>query len=317
MKKLFVLLFSAVLVTACTDYDSQFDQVDNQLKELAAANASLEAELASMAALNASVSAQTAAKLAEFQGAVGAIVQALQALGTASAATIQQVGAIIQAISDLAAQVAANALTAEQIAAKIAEIQSLIDTINTNVLHHSGGGSTDGSGSEHHSGGGSTDGSGSEHHSGGGSTDGSGSEHHSGGGSTDDGGSTSAVTDNGDGALDLIVTVPAGTTSLRLSGPWWNWDPSGGPVAVDNGDGTFTFTLDPAPTEDMEYLYTLDGANYEVLYDNAGNGECTERVDAGLINTDYYSYGNRIWKVGSGDQAETYDSCSIDTVTAD
>ena len=303
MKKLFVLLFSAVLVTACTDYDSQFDQVDNQLKELAAANASLEAELASMAALNASVSAQTAAKLAEFQGAVGAIVQALQALGTASAATIQQVGAIIQAISDLAAQVAANALTAEQIAAKIAEIQSLIDTINTNVLHHSGGGSTDGSGSEHHSGGGSTDGSGSEHHSG--------------GGSTDDGGSTSAVTDNGDGALDLIVTVPAGTTSLRLSGPWWNWDPSGGPVAVDNGDGTFTFTLDPAPTADMEYLYTLDGANYEVLYDNAGNGECTERVDAGLINTDYYSYGNRIWKVGSGDQAETYDSCSIDTVTAD
>ena len=303
MKKLFVLLFSAVLVTACTDYDSQFDQVDNQLKELAAANASLEAELASMVALNASVSAQTAAKLAEFQGAVGAIVQALQALGTASAATIQQVGAIIQAISDLAAQVAANALTAEQIAAKIAEIQSLIDTINTNVLHHSGGGSTDGSGSEHHSGGGSTDGSGSEHHSG--------------GGSTDDGGSTSAVTDNGDGALDLIVTVPAGTTSLRLSGPWWNWDPSGGPVAVDNGDGTFTFTLDPAPTEDMEYLYTLDGANYEVLYDNAGNGECTERVDAGLINTDYYSYGNRIWKVGSGDQAETYDSCSIDTVTAD
>jgi hypothetical protein len=67
----------------------------------------------------------------------------------------------------------------------------------------------------------------------------------------------------------------------------------------------------------MEYLYTLDGVAYEVLYDNAGNGECTERVDAGLINTDYYSYGNRIWKVGSGDQAETYDSCSIDTVTAD
>jgi hypothetical protein len=305
MKKLFVLLFSAVLVTACTDYDSQFDQVDNQLKELAAANASLEAELASMAALNASVSAQTAAKLAEFQGAVGAIVQALQALGTASAETIQQVGAIIQAISDLAAQVAANALTAEQIAAKLTEIQSLIDTINTNVLHHSGGGSTDGSGSEHHSGGGSTD-------EGGSTSD----EHHSGGGSTDDGASEAAVTDNGDGALDLIVTVPAGTTSLRLSGPWWGWNPSGGPVAVDNGDGTFTFTLDPAPTADMEYLYTLDGVNYEVLYDNAGNGECTERVDAGLINTDYYSYGNRIWKVGSGDQAETYDSCSIDTVTA-
>ena len=279
MKKFFTLLFSVVLITSCTDYDSQFDQLDAKIQELAAANASLEAELAAMAALNASVSAQTAAKLAEFQGAVGAIVEALGSLGQASAATIAQVNAIIQAISDLAAQVAANAATAEEIAAAIAAIQDMLDTINENVLHHSGGGA------------------------------------HSSGGTTD----TASVTptDNGDGALNLIVSVPEGTTALRLSGPWWGWDPSGGPVAVDNGDGTFTFTLDPAPTADMEYLYTLDGAAYEVLYDNAGNGECTERVDAGLINTDYYSYGNRIWKVGSGDQAETYDSCSIDTVTAD
>ena len=279
MKKFFTLLLSVALITSCTDYDSQFDQLDNKIQELDAANSALESQLAAMAALNASVSAQTTAKLAEFQGAVGAIVQALQSLGTASAATIAQVNGIIQAISDLAAQVAANAATAEEIAAAIAAIQDMLDTINENVLHHSGGGA------------------------------------HSSGGTTD----TASVTptDNGDGALNLIVSVPAGTTALRLSGPWWGWNPSGGPVAVDNGDGTFTFTLDPAPTADMEYLYTLDGASYEVLYDNAGNGECTERVDAGLINTDYFSYGNRIWKVGSGDQAETYDSCSIDTVTAD
>jgi len=294
MKKLFTLLLSAVLITSCTDYDSQFDQLDNQITELAAANAALEAQITAMAALNASVSAQTTAKLAEFQGAVGAIVQALQSLGTASAATIAQVNGIIQALSDLATLVANNAATAGEIAASLASIQTMLDTLNANVndlIHHSGGGSTAGTGSE---------------------------EHHSGGGSTDSGSSeTVTPTDNGDGALNLIVTVPEGTTSLRLSGPWWSWNPAGGPVAVDNGDGTFTFTLDPAPTADMEYLYTLDGVSYEVLYDNAGNGECTERVDAGLINTDYWSYGNRIWKVGSGDQAETYDSCSIDTVTAD
>ena len=294
MKKLFTLLLSAVIITSCTDYDSQFDQLDNQITELAAANAALEAQITAMAALNASVSAQTTAKLAEFQGAVGAIVQALQSLGSASAATIAQVNGIIQALSDLATLVANNAATAGEIAASLASIQTMLDTLNANVnglIHHSGGGSTAGTGSE---------------------------EHHSGGGSTDSGSSeTVTPTDNGDGALNLIVTVPAGTTSLRLSGPWWGWNPAGGPVAVDNGDGTFTFTLDPAPTADMEYLYTLDGVSYEVLYDNAGNGECTERVDAGLINTDYYSYGNRIWKVGSGDQAETYDSCSIDTVTAD
>jgi DNA-binding FrmR family transcriptional regulator len=126
---------------------------------------------------------------------------------------------------------------------------------------------------------------------------------------------TVEVTDNGDEALDLIVSVPAGTTSLRLSGPWWGWDPSGGPVATDNGDGTFTFRLDPAPAENMEYLYSLDGVSYENLIDNAANAECTDRVDGGLINTDYANYANRIWVVGSGDQAETYDSCSIDTIT--
>ena len=240
MKKLFVLLFSAVLVTACTDYDSQFDQVDNQLKELAAANASLEAELAAMAALNASVSAQTAAKLAEFQGAVGAIVQALQALGTASAATIQQVGAIIQAISDLAAQVAANALTAEQIAAKLTEIQSLIDTINTNVLHHSGGGSTDGSGSEHHSGGGSTD-------DGGSTSD----DHHSGGGSTDDGGSEATTTSylptytgvfGGYTVVDNVHTFPAGAEGWAGVA---NENADIYPLTFDDG-GTITFTASSA-----------------------------------------------------------------------
>jgi len=277
MKKFFTLLLSAVLITSCTDYDSQFDQLDNKIQELNAANAALESQLAAMAALNASVSAQTAAKLAEFQGAVGAIVEALGSLGQASAATIAQVNGIIQAIADLAAQVAANSATAEEIAAAIAAIQDMLDTINENVLHHSGGGT------------------------------------HSSGGTTDS--SSVTPTDNGDDVLDLIVTAPSGTTSLRLTGPWWGWDPNGGPIGTDNGDGTFTISL-PNMTANMEYLYVADGVQ-EVLYDNAGNGECTDRVDAGLINTDYYSYGNRIWILDSGDQAETYDSCSIDTVTAD
>ena len=286
MKKLITLIFTAVLLVSCTDYDSQFDQVDAKIKELAEANASLEAELAAMAALNASVSAQTAAKLAEFQGAVGDIVAALQALGTASAATIAQMNAIIEQISALAAQVASNSACASDLQAAIAEIERMLAIISENVyqIHHSGGGA---------------------HHSGGG-------HHHSGGGSFTP--FTSTATDNGDGALNLTVAVPCGTTMLRLSGPWWGWNPAGGPVGVDNGDGTFTFTLDPAPTENMEYLYTTDGVSYENLIDNAQNTECTNRVDGGRFNTDYYSYANRIWIVGSGDQAETYDSCSIDTI---
>jgi DNA-binding FrmR family transcriptional regulator len=261
MKNILFIIISITLLS-CTDYDSQFDQLDGKIKELAASNASLEAELAAMAALNASVSAQTAAKLAEFQGAVTGIVAALQNLGQASAATIAQVSAVIQAIADLSQLVASNSASIADIADQISSIQAMLDAINESL-----------------------------------------------------GINTVEVTDNGDGALDLIVSVPAGTTSLRLSGPWWGWDPSGGPVATDNGDGTFTFRLDPAPAENMEYLYTLDGVSYENLIDNAANAECTDRVDGGLINTDYANYANRIWVVGSGDQAETYDSCSIDTIT--
>jgi len=277
MKKLITLIFTAVLLVSCTDYDSQFDQIDDKIKELAAANASLEAELAAMAALNASVSAQTAAKLAEFQGAVGSIVEALQALGTASAATIAQMNSIIAQISALAAQVASNSACASDIREAIAAIEDALNKLNENILHHSGGGA-----------------------------------HHSGGGSLDLFPTT--PTDNGDDALNLTVAVPCGTTMVRLSGPWWGWNPAGGPVGVDNGDGTFTFTFDPAPTENMEYLYTLDGVSYENLIDNAQNAECTDRVDGGRFNTDYFGYANRIWIKDSGDQAETYDSCSIDTI---
>ena len=185
--------------------------------------------------------------------------------------------AIIEQISALAAQVASNSACASDIREAIAAIEDALNKLNENVLHHSGGGA-----------------------------------HHSGGGSLDLFPTT--ATDNGDGALNLTVAVPCGTTMVRLSGPWWGWNPAGGPVGVDNGDGTFTFTLDPAPTENMEYLYTTDGVSYENLIDNAQNAECTDRVEGGRFNTDYFGYANRIWIVGSGDQAETYDSCSIDTI---
>jgi len=113
-------------------------------------------------------------------------------------------------------------------------------------------------------------------------------------------------------AQDLVITVavPSGTTQCRLSGPWWSWNPAGGPIGVDNGNDTFTFTFSPAPTANMEYLYTLDGATYENLIDNASGGTCTDRVDNGNIVTDYFSYANRIWKVTDGNSwVETYDNC--------
>ena len=286
MKKLITFIFTAVLLVSCTDYDSQFDQLDAKIAELAAANESLEAEIAAMKTLNDTISAQTTATLEGFQEAVEGIIKQLTALGTTSQDIYIKLLSIMEQISALAEQVASNSACASDIREAIAAIEDALNKLNENVLHHSGGGA---------------------HHSGGGST-----AHHSGGGSLDL--FPSEPTDNGDDALNLTVAVPCGTTMVRLSGPWWGWNPAGGPVGVDNGDGTFTFTFDPAPTDNMEYLYTLDGVSYENLIDNAQNAECTDRVDGGRFNTDYFGYANRIWIKDSGDQAETYDSCSIDTI---
>ena len=118
--------------------------------------------------------------------------------------------------------------------------------------------------------------------------------------------------------LVITVTVPSGTTSCRMGGPWWgNWDPSVGPVGVNNGNDTFTFTFIPPPTANMEYLYTINGSGvYENLVDNAANAECTGRVDNGNIVTDYAAYANRVWKATDALKwNEIYDDCSEATLS--
>jgi hypothetical protein len=109
-------------------------------------------------------------------------------------------------------------------------------------------------------------------------------------------------------SLKLTVSVPDGTTSVRLTGPWWEWNPAGGPVATENTDGTWTVTFDQIPTANMEYLWVVDGTQ-ENLVDNAANGDCTSKVDLGTLITDYANYANRVWILNSGDLQNTYDSC--------
>lgn len=99
-----------------------------------------------------------------------------------------------------------------------------------------------------------------------------------------------------------ITTTVCGaspTSVVRLTGPWWGWDPNAGPIAVNNGDETWTFTFDPAPTADMEYLILKDGVQENLI----GKGDCTPI-------TDYWSYANRQWAVGSGNVSNVYNSCS-------
>ena len=108
--------------------------------------------------------------------------------------------------------------------------------------------------------------------------------------------------------VNLVLTTDG--AAVRLTGPSWSWYPNGGPEASDNGDGTWTVTLYPTPTDNMEYLWVVDGVQ-ENLIDNAANAECAADIDGGSLITDYANYANRVCVVDSGDAVyDTYDSCA-------
>jgi len=118
------------------------------------------------------------------------------------------------------------------------------------------------------------------------------------------------VCDNGEcvevapSALTITTTVCDAASSVQMTGPWWGWDPNGGPAASDNGDGSWTFTFDPAPADNMEYLLVVDGVQEDLVASNTASEDwsCTPV-------TDYWSYANRQWVVGSGDVSNVYGQC--------
>lgn len=104
---------------------------------------------------------------------------------------------------------------------------------------------------------------------------------------------------------ELLIHVEVckpNATSVRLTGPWWNWDPNAGPVAADQGNGVWKFTLSPKPTSNMEYLIVVDGVQENLIADMQNGGSCAPV-------TDYSNYANRRWDVGSGDVSISYDRC--------
>ena len=116
-----------------------------------------------------------------------------------------------------------------------------------------------------------------------------------------------AITDDGSCTyppviLTITTTVCNSATSVRMTGPWWGWDPNAGPAAVDNGDDTWTFTLDPAPTADMEYLLVVDGVQESLIQSMVDGGSCAPI-------TDYANYANRLWVLNSGDVANVFGTC--------
>ncbi|MBL92789.1 MAG: hypothetical protein CMH56_13375 [Myxococcales bacterium] len=128
-------------------------------------------------------------------------------------------------------------------------------------------------------------------------------------GSSDDGSddtTADAGADDTPAVIDLTLNLDTNcagfdtVTSVRLSGPWWSWDPNNGPLATDDdGDGIYTVVI-PNMTADMEYLWYVNGTQESLL------GVSTESC---VGNTDNASYANRVYVLGSGDRNETFGQC--------
>ena len=94
--------------------------------------------------------------------------------------------------------------------------------------------------------------------------------------------------------INYTVEVPAGTTAVRLTGPWWGWDPAGGPVATDNGDGTWTVALDQ--TVQNVQIYDLTGRVVHKASPNKANFN---------FDVSHLSKGVYLLKVNAGNKEAT------------
>ncbi len=110
----------------------------------------------------------------------------------------------------------------------------------------------------------------------------------------------------------MTVEVTEATT-VRMTGPWWGWDPNGGPEAVNNGDNTWTVSMNP-PDANMEYLWVVDGIQENLIAD-AGAGNCDTAIDSGNLITDYSGWANRVWVLGNTDIQTFYNNCSSLTLS--
>ena len=125
------------------------------------------------------------------------------------------------------------------------------------------------------------------------------------------------ITGGGTGSSQLTMSVSAvSASSVRLTGSLWSWDAAAGPVATNNNDGTWSVILDPMPAEDMEYLWVIDGIQ-ENLVSNAANAECSNEINSGAMVTDYFSFTNRQWIVGSGEVSGNVANACSDSVIVD
>ena len=108
--------------------------------------------------------------------------------------------------------------------------------------------------------------------------------------------------------LDTSCSGIENIEEVRLTGPWWGWDPVGGPVGADeDGDGIYTVTLDDVPDSDLQYKWVINGEFEATLTGDPSTpiGACTAFANP----SGNPPFANRIHEAGSGERTDTWASC--------
>ena len=92
-------------------------------------------------------------------------------------------------------------------------------------------------------------------------------------------------------------------STVALTGPWaGNWDPGQAEPAINNGDGTWSVER-TLPTQDIEYLWIVNGEYESLILEMQNGGDCAPV-------TDYWNYANRVWALGEPDPSVAYNRCT-------
>ena len=99
---------------------------------------------------------------------------------------------------------------------------------------------------------------------------------------------------------ELCDTVGVSKVKM-IRPPLWDWNNA--KEGVSNGDGTWTFTYSPAPTDSLEYLIVVDQIAEDLVQEMIDGATCAPL-------TDYSSYANRLWELADGPSvSNTYNTC--------
>ena len=112
-------------------------------------------------------------------------------------------------------------------------------------------------------------------------------------------------------AVSFTVTA-TDATSVKFHSSGFGWNPDAQVDAISNGDGTWTATIDPGFSSNIDYKWIIDGVE-EDLSGAYRAGECANSNVAAYDDT----WFNRTWAVGSGNvTGDIANSCGGSAVTA-